>query len=695
MSRRYSRVESSSDLLAFLDRGHSANTENRWTFEIAWEVANKVGGIYTVIRSKAFVSTEELGDQYCLIGPYNDASARTEVEACEFPNNGPLYGAVHAMRNQGFKVHCGRWLVDGNPQIILFDIGSAAWKLDSYKHELWESSNVGVPHLDIECNDAIILGYTIATFIAEFKNCAEKYSHDNEYGPPRIVTHFHEWQAGVGLIALRTRHVDVATVFTTHATLLGRYLCAGNTDFYNNLSKFPVDEEAGKRQIYHRYCIERAATHLSHIFTTVSEITGYEAEHLLKRKPDIITPNGLNVKKFSAIHEFQNLHALAKEKINEFTRGHFYGHFNFDLEKTLYMFIAGRYEFTNKGADIFIEALARLNHLLKSNLPDVTVVAFLIFPTKTNNFNVESLRGHAVCKQLRDTINNVQQQVGKRMFEACMRGHLPDGNDLLTKEDIVKIKRCLYSLNRDSNPPVTTHNVVDDWNDPVLESVRRCQLFNTKYDRVKVVFHPEFLNQTNPLFGLDYEEFVRGCHLGVFPSYYEPWGYTPAECTVMGIPSITTNLSGFGCFMHEHIADPKSYGIYIVDRRHVSLEESVQQLSQYMYDFSKLNRRQRIIQRNRTERLSDLLDWRNLGIYYRQARIKALQTVYPNYVDESESYLKRAADFNYPRPISAPPSPSSSRHTTPAPSLHGSDDEQDSVNSEEELEELKKVNCHD
>ena len=113
---------------------------------------------------------------------------------------------------------------------------------------------------------------------------------------------------------------------------------------------------------------------------------------------------------------------------------------------------------------------------------------------------------------------------------------------------------------------------------------------------------------------MDYEEFVRGCHLGVFPSYYEPWGYTPGECTVMGIPSITTNLSGFGCFIGEHVADPMSYGIYIVDRRFKSPEESVQQLAQYMYDFATLSRRQRIIQRNRTERLSDLLDWRNLGI---------------------------------------------------------------------------------
>lgn len=686
MSRRYSRVESTSDLLEFLDRGHTARQENRWTFEVAWEAANKVGGIYTVIRSKAYVTTEELGDHYCLLGPYKEASVRTEVEEGDFPPSSPLQTATNALRAQGFKVHTGRWLVDGNPQIILFDIGSAAWKMDEFKHELWTKTNIGIPHGDIEANDAIILGCMIAAFIGEFKVAAERYAEENEDGPPRIVAHFHEWQAGCGLIAIRTRGIDVATVFTTHATLLGRYLCAGNTDFYNNLANFDCDKEAGKRLIYHKYCLERASAHLAHIFTTVSEITGLEAEHLLKRKPDIITPNGLNVKKFSAIHEFQNLHAMAKEKIHEFVRGHFYGHFDFNLEKTVYMFIAGRYEFGNKGADIFIESLARLNHHLKTKLPDVTVVAFLIFPAKTNNFNVESLRGHAVTKQLRDTINHVQQSVGKRMYDTCLTGHMPTPNDLLTKEDIVKIKRCLFSLSRDGLPPITTHNIVDDFKDPVLTSVRRCHLFNTVHDRVKIVFHPEFLNSTNPLFGLEYEEFVRGCHLGVFPSYYEPWGYTPAECTVMGIPSVTTNLSGFGCFMQEHIADPKSYGIYIVDRRHIDVEGSVEQLSNFMLEFAKLNRRQRIIQRNRTERLSDLLDWRNLGIYYREARVKAIQSVYPDYVDEG-SAMVRSTSFSYPRPLSAPPSPSSSRHTTPAPSAHGSDEE-DSVDEEQELEEL-------
>ncbi|KAL1451740.1 hypothetical protein WDU94_006090 [Cyamophila willieti] len=661
-NKRFYRIGSSNDMSWLSARGQKGSTKNRWVFECAWEVANKVGGIYTVIRSKAFVSSEELGNQYVLLGPYKEQSARTEVEELEFMNGSPLQIAVSKMREQGYKLHTGTWLVDGNPQIILFDIGSAAWKMDEYKQELWSSCGLGVPHLDIEANDAIILGHMVATFIAEF----EKVAH-NEFGPPRIVAHFHEWQAGIGLIALRTRKIPVATVFTTHATLLGRYLCAGNTDFYNNLSTFDVDFEAGRRQIYHRYCMERAASHLTHIFTTVSDITGYEAEHLLKRKAEVITPNGLNVVKFSAIHEFQNLHARAKDKINEFVRG--------------------RYEFTNKGADVFIESLARLNHYLKAANSDVTVVAFLIFPTKTNNFNVESLRGHAVTKSLRDTINEIQSKMSKRIYETCLMGRMPSEDEFFTKEDKTRIKRCLYALQRYSLPPVTTHNVVDDWNDPVLCAFRRCHLFNSVHDRVKVIFHPEFLSSTNPLFGLDYEEFVRGCHLGVFPSYYEPWGYTPAECTVMGIPSVTTNLSGFGCFMEEHIADPTSYGIYIVDRRNIGLEDSIRQLAQYMYDFTLLNRRQRIIQRNRTERLSDLLDWRNLGVYYKQARNKALKAMFPDMEVEDDEEESTGNRFSYPKPYSEPPSPSSSRATTPVHSVHGSDDE-DSVDEESERAEL-------
>ncbi|XP_041367402.1 glycogen [starch] synthase-like [Gigantopelta aegis] len=655
-----------------LDRGAAAAAQNRWVFEIAWEVANKVGGIYTVIKTKAPMTVEELGEQYCLMGPYNESCVRTEVEILE-PHNYIFRDTIQSMRNAGIKVYFGRWLIDGYPKVILFDIGSAAWKLDEFKHELWKACSIGIPWHDREANDAVIFGALVAWFIEEFyKNCP---------GEPLIITHFHEWLAGVGLLYLRTRNIDCSTIFTTHATLLGRYLCAGKSDFYNNLDKYNLDKEAGDRQIYHRYCMERAAVHCTHIFATVSEITGIEAEHLLSRKPDVITPNGLNVIKFSALHEFQNLHAIYKEKISDFIRGHFYGHYDFDLDRTLYFFIAGRYEFSNKGVDMFIEALARLNHFMKEAGSDMTVVAFLILPARTNNFNVESLRGQAIAKQLKDTVSHVQNQIGKRIFEICLQGNLPTGDDLMEQDDIVRLKRCIFAAQRQSLPPICTHNVIDDYNDQVLNALRRCHLFNNSEDRVKVVFHPEFLNSTNPLFGLDYEDFVRGCHLGVFPSYYEPWGYTPAECTVMGIPSITTNLSGFGCFMHDHIADPKSYGIYIIDRRFKSPEESVQMLAQNMFDFTCLSRRQRIIQRNRTERLSELLDWRNLGVYYRKARASALMKTHPEAcLDDSIS----GKHFHYPKPASEPSSPSMSRSSTPAPSDNENDAEDEDDDEDED-----------
>ncbi|CAL4080330.1 unnamed protein product [Meganyctiphanes norvegica] len=671
--------------VCYVELRRGAAAQSCWRFLVFHRY--KTPHSYEVIAEFYISLVSKTGYDY-IFGSYKEHNANTKSEIPDFQHSESIHKWSSPFRKYIATVYSGRWLVEGNPQIILFDIGSAAGSLHDYKCELYNNTKIGIPHPDVECNDAVIFGFMVAEFITQFRNILESESECK----PHVIAHFHEWLTGIGLIQLRMKNVDVATVFTTHATLLGRFLCAGAVDFYNNLDKVNIDEEAGKRGIYHRYCMERCAVHLAHTFTTVSEITGVESNHLLQRIPDIITPNGLNVKKFAAIHEFQNLHATAKEKINDFVRGHFYGHLDFDLNETLYFFIAGRYEFGNKGADIYIEALARLNHYMKASGSKKTIVAFMIFPAKTNNFNIESLRGQAITKSLRDTIHEIQVKIGKRMYDTCLAGDLPDPDDLLLKEETVRLKRCIYASHRSTLPPITTHNIVNDDKDPVLNALRRCCLFNDKNDRVKVVFHPEFLSATNPLFGMDYEEFVRGCHLGVFPSYYEPWGYTPAECTVMGIPSVTTNLSGFGCFMAEHIADPMSYGIYIVDRRWIGLEESVRQLAQYLYDFVGLNRRQRIIQRNRTERLSDLLDWRILGTYYRQARSHALHKVFPEILEDEDQ--RGAGRLNYPRPLSEPPSPSSSRHTTPAPSDFGSDDE-DSVDSEAELQELNASSNND
>uniref|UniRef100_A0AC35EV28 Glycogen [starch] synthase n=1 Tax=Panagrolaimus sp. PS1159 TaxID=55785 RepID=A0AC35EV28_9BILA len=308
---------------------------------------------------------------------------------------------------------------------------------------------------------------------------------------------------------------------------------------------------------------------------------------------------------------------------------------------------------------------------------DVTVIAFIIYPAKANSFNIDSLRGQAVCKQLKETISNIKEKIGERMFEACVRGHIPSMEELVHPSELVQLKRCILSSKRDALPPICTHNMVDDGTDPVLNAFRRTQLFNNNHDRVKVVFHPEFLSSVSPLIGLDYEDFVRGCHLGVFPSYYEPWGYTPAECTVMGVPSVTTNLSGFGNFIEKYVDQHDNYGIFIVDRRFKSASESCDQLAECLYKYSCLSRRQRVILRNRTERLSDLLDWKALGTYYREARRLALKKVYPDLELKLSQSVKKIG-----RPVSAVSTPNHSRPGSP----HGSESDTSEQEERENIE---------
>ncbi|KAF2743204.1 glycosyltransferase family 3 protein [Sporormia fimetaria CBS 119925] len=629
------------------------DVNNHVLFEIATEVANRVGGIYSVLKSKAQVTTSEYGPAYTLIGPLNRKSAAVEVEELQ-PTDPALQKTIKSMNDRGIQTMYGRWLIDGAPRVLLFDTSTAYGWLDEWKGDLWNVAGIPSPPNDAETNEAIVFGYVVAWFLGEYVFHEKKRA---------VIAQFHEWLAGVALPLCKKRKIDVTTIFTTHATLLGRYLCAGSVDFYNNLQYFDVDAEAGKRGIYHRYCIERGATHAADVFTTVSHITAYESEHLLKRKPDGVLPNGLNVKKFSATHEFQNLHQQAKTKIQDFVRGHFYGHNDFDPEKTLFFFTAGRYEYRNKGVDMYIESLARLNHQMKAANSDMTVVAFIILPAQTQSLTVEALKGQAVIKSLHDTIKVIEENIGKKLFERSLTWtegqEPPESMELLSPSDKIMLRRRLFAMKRHNLPPIVTHNMVNDQEDPVLNQIRRCQLFNNSSDRVKIVFHPEFLNSANPVLPIDYDDFVRGTHLGVFPSYYEPWGYTPAECTVMGVPSITTNLSGFGCYMEELIENASDYGIYIVDRRMKGVDESVNQLTDYMFEFTKKSKRQRINQRNRTERLSDLLDWKRMGLEYVKARQLALRRAYPSAFDGEEDgpAFFGSHENKISRPLSEPGSP--------------------------------------
>jgi glycogen(starch) synthase len=431
--------------------------------------------------------------------------------------------------------------------------------------------------------------------------------------------------AGVAVPRIAHMRLPITTLFTTHATLLGRYLASDNPYFYQHLPFLNGDAEAAKYNILPRHLIEKAAAHASTVFTTVSEVTAVEAERLLGRQPEAILPNGLNIQRFAALHEFQNLHQKFKERINEFVMGHFFPSYTFDLDRTLYFFTSGRYEYRNKGIDLFIESLARLNQRLKPYPDRPTIVAFIITRAATRNINVSVLQSQAMFDDLRHACADIEQQMGRKLFLAATTGRMPGYQELLPDDAQVRLKRAIHVWRTSRQPVIVTHDLVDDANDPVLKHLRHRGLLNAADDPVKVVFHPEFVTSTSPLLNIDYDQFVRGCHLGIFPSYYEPWGYTPMESIALGVPAVTTDLSGFGAYVQRYIEHYDEQGVTVLNRRSQSFEQAADDLTSYLMQFVQLTRRQRIEMRNKVERLGEMFDWSTLISHYHEAHDMALE----------------------------------------------------------------------
>ncbi len=558
-------------------------------------------------------------DRYCLIGPYNPATAPLEFE--ERPTEGVIRETLDRLRSQGIPCHFGRWLVPGRPRVILLDYRARFAHLDHDKYLLWKDHGISVPNSDGEVNEVVAFGFTVAEFFRELSNVAQGRT---------VLAHFHEWMAGVAVPRIAHNRWPITTIFTTHATLLGRYLASDSPDFYKHLPFIKPDEQAAKYLIWPKHAIERAAAHSSTVFTTVSEVTAFEAEKLLGRKPDVILPNGLNIQKFAALHEFQNLHRQFKERIHEFVMGHFFPAYSFDLNNTLYFFTSGRYEYTNKGIDLFIEALWRLNQRMKAlpaHLPRATVVAFIITRAGTRNINVNTLQNQSMFDDLRATCADIERAMGRRLFNAAATGRVPTFQELLPDDAQVRIKRSIHAWRNRRQPTIVTHDLMDDAGDPILRHLRHRHLFNAEDDPVKMVFHPEFVTATSPLIHLDYPQFVRGCNLGIFPSYYEPWGYTPMESIAMGVPAVTTDLSGFGAYVERHIPNAAEQGVLVLNRRSQHFDRAADDLAAYLFNFVQLNRRQRIELRNRTERLGEMFDWSALIKHYHAAHDLAMERV--------------------------------------------------------------------
>ena len=578
-------------------------------FEVAWEVCQQLGGIYTVIRSKVPSIVEEWGTRYCLIGPYNPQTSQTEFEEVQPP--AMFREVIQLLNEQGIEAHYGHWLVTGRPRALLLNPRSAESQMGWIKYLMWEHHNIAVPDKDDLINQVVLFGYVV-------EQCFRALAKAQTARRP-IIAHFHEWMGGAAIPEIRRANIPVSIVFTTHATLLGRYLAMNDPWFYDHVPFVDWLGDARRFNIEAQVRLERAAAHGSHVFTTVSDITGYECEHLLGRKPDLLTPNGLNLERFVALHEFQNLHRVYKEKINQFVMAHFFPSYSFDLDRTLYFFTSGRFEYRNKGFDLTIESLARLNYRMKQAGTNQTVVFFVITRQPIRAINAEALRRRAMMQEMQDDCRQIGNQIAERLFVSASMGKFPAIDSMVDDYWRLRLRRLMHVWKSKSMPTIVTHDLVDDSHDEILNQLRSCSLFNQPGDPVKVVYHPDFVTTNDPLFGMDYDQFVRGCHLGIFPSSYEPWGYAPLECAAMGLPSVTSNLSGFGTYLEQNITDHEKDGLHVLNRRYGSFDAAATALTNHLFGFLQLDRRERINQRNRTQIASEHFDWHNLGRFYAQA----------------------------------------------------------------------------
>lgn len=611
-------------------------------FEIAWEVCAQAGGIYTVLRSKAPAAVRQWGNDYWLIGPYREGPAAVEFE--EEEPTGPVRVAIEKLRERGIVIRAGRWLVTGRPQVLLVDLKSVEGKLGEYKYFLWKDVGIETPSGAWNLDETVSFGFVVAELMETVR--------EQQKARP-MLAHFHEWQAAVALPILRHRQIGLPMVFTTHATQVGRILSAASVDLYDHLPNINGEAEAHNYDIAPQFYIERAAARAADVFTTVSGITAMEAEQFFSRKADVLLPNGLNVERFSAPYQFQNLHRQNKKLIDEFVMGHFFPSYTFDLNRTLYIFTAGRYEYRNKGFDVFIESLYRLNQRLKANPEGVTVVAFIIAPAQYRSLSVGVLNRQAMFNELRETCESIEREMGATLFNTVAgQGRLPTTDDLLDEFARVRLKRMMHAWKQGPPPMIVTHDLVDDANDPILCHLRHRGLINLPDDPVKVVFHPEFITSTSPVLGLEYEQFVRGCNMGVFPSYYEPWGYTPMECVVRGIPTITSDYSGFGAYAMSHFPDHNDNGIFVARRRGESPDTTVEDVTRYLHLLVRMSRRERITMRNRVEAHAEHFDWNRMTRYYAAARRFAFRAHHP---EADISIREEAHEPSEVKPRATPP----------------------------------------
>lgn len=533
-----------------------------YLFEVSWEVCNMVGGIYTVLSTKAATLQSQIGDGLIFIGPdlgfdspTFDASAPTTLDAWQ-----------QKATAEGLKVRVGRWKVPGSPQVVLVDFRTFYSIKNSLYAQMWEWYGVNSIAAYGDYDEGCIFAYAAAVVIESlYKHVCPQRSN--------CVALFNEWTTGMGLLYLKHQLPSVATIFTTHATCMGRSIAGNGKPLYDYMQGYNGDQMAEELNMVSKHSIEKCAALQADCFTTVSDITATECRQLLCRIP-LVTPNGFESgfvpKGVAFSRQRKESRALLVQLVNSLTGTQV-------DDDALFIGTAGRCEYKNKGLDIFLDAMAAL----RQGQSNRQIIAFVMVPGW-----VQEPRADLVCRMQSNST-----------FDT------PLGD------------------------PVFTHALHNYHEDPILSHIHRLGIQNFNGDRVKIIYIPSYLTGSDGILHRHYYNFLSAMDASVFASYYEPWGYTPLESCAFGVPTITTSLSGFGKWsLSIGKTDDILDGVSVVPRNDSNYMDVVTGIARQIERLAALSVPEMKILRQEARKVAAKAEWRNFIKFYNSAFDFAIKT---------------------------------------------------------------------
>ena len=536
-------------------------------FETSWEVCNKVGGIYAVLSTKAKTLQKRYKDNLIFIGP--DLWSVATPSPYFIEDRKPLADWLdHTQLPDGMRVRVGRWNVPGKPIAVLVTYDALYPYKNALYTEMWKRYHVDSLHAYGDYDESCMFAYAAALVIESII----KWKNNPAL---RVVTHFDEWTTGMGLLYVKSHLPQVATVFTTHATSIGRSICGNGKPLYDYMAGYNGDQMACELNMQSKHSLEKAAAHAADAFTTVSDVTARECDQLLERHP-MVTPNAFEQNFVPKGNKLAQQREAARQRMLQVAASLTGENYPDD---TMLIATSGRLEMRNKGIDVYLDALSTLRDtLIYSTEHNRKVVAFVLVP-------------------------------------AWMKS---------PRTDLSNSLRASSTLHRLFDP-VITHNLHNPDSDPVYTRINALGIHNEPQDIVTVIDVPSYLNGNDGIFNMTYYDLLAGLDSAVFPSYYEPWGYTPLESAAFGVPTITTDLAGFGQWVHVNFGDDVlSCGVKVIHRTDSNYEDTVHAVASSLMKLYLLDEKEVNKVRKAARATSKMASWDNFIEFYDLAYEQAL-----------------------------------------------------------------------